>query len=65
MIPRAESDKVSIVSRRGNGYGTCASNVSVTELVSEALELVSVEVVVIPQHVVMTWTARALDEVCS
>lgn len=61
VVPRTERDEVSVVSRCGNGYGTCASNVSVTELVGEALELVGVEVVVIPQHVVMTWTASALN----
>lgn len=48
VVPRTESNKVSIVSRGRNGYGTCASNVSMTELVGEALELVGVEVVIIP-----------------
>lgn len=60
VVPRAESNKVSIVSRGRNGYGTCAADVSVTQLVGEALELVSVKVVVIPKYVVVARTARAL-----
>jgi len=38
-----------------------AANVGVTQLVGELLQLVSVEMVVVPQHVVVTRAGGSLD----
>ena len=49
-----------VVGRGGVGDAAGAADVGVAELVGEALELVSVEVVVVPEDVVVGGAARAL-----
>lgn len=60
MVSSAESHKVGVISRRRNGDGTSTADVSVAQLVSQTLQFVSVEVIVVPQNVVVAGTASAL-----
>lgn len=58
--PRPERHKMRVISWRWNWHGTGASDISVAQLIRQTLQFVRVEVVVVPQHVVMRWSARAL-----
>ena len=60
MVSRSECDMVSIVSRCRYANWPRASYVSVAQHVWQRLEFVSRKVIVIPQHVVVCRTARAL-----
>jgi len=60
MVSGAKSHQVSVVRRRGNGDRSGASGVCVAQLVSEDLQLVGHEVVVVPQDVVTRWSRSAL-----
>ncbi len=60
MVSSAESHEVGVISRRRNGDGTSTADVSVAQLVSQTLQFVSVEVIVVPQNVVVAGTASAL-----
>lgn len=48
VVASAEGYKVSIVGRCWDGHGACAADIGVAQLVSEELEIVSGETVVIP-----------------
>ena len=60
-LPGSESYKMSIVGRSGNTNRPGAPHVRVAQLVGQLLQLVSLEVVVIPQHVVVAGTRGSLD----
>ena len=53
MIPRTERDEMRVVRRRRYGHAASAAYVRVTELVGEHLELIRIEPVVIPEHMVV------------
>ena len=61
VVPGPESDQVGVVGGGGDGDGARAPHVGVAQLVSQLLELVSVEVVVIPEDVIVAGPRRALD----
>jgi hypothetical protein len=51
-----------VVSWRRNGNRSSASDISVAKLVGQALQLVRVKVIVIPQDVVVGRSARSLEK---
>lgn len=61
-LPGPERNKMSIISWRRNGYRSRTSHIRMTKLIRQALQLIRVEVVVIPQNVIMWWTTRTLRE---
>ena len=50
-----------VVGRGGDGDGASAPDVGVAQLVGQLLQLVSIEMIIIPEDVVVTWPRRALD----
>ena len=60
MIPGPEGDKMGVVGGRRDGDRSRASHVRVTQLIGQNLKLVGVEVVVVPQYVIMRGTTRTL-----
>jgi len=52
---------MSVVCWWDNGYRTCAPRVSVAKVIGKGLQCISCEVVFIPQDMVVSRTARALD----
>uniref|UniRef100_A0A0A9ATA9 Uncharacterized protein n=1 Tax=Arundo donax TaxID=35708 RepID=A0A0A9ATA9_ARUDO len=56
-----EGSQVSIIRWWNNRYRACASCISVTEVVGKSLQPISSEVVFVPQDMIMSWTASALD----
>lgn len=61
VVSGSEGDQVSIVSWSRDGYTSSAANVSVAELVGENLQLVSIEAIVIPQHMIVRRTTCTLQ----
>ncbi len=61
MIPGPEGYQVSVVGRRGDADTPGASDVGVTQLVRQSLDVVRYEGVVIPQDVIMRGSGGALD----
>ncbi|KAK2174076.1 hypothetical protein NP493_830g00026 [Ridgeia piscesae] len=61
VIACAECDEVSIVGGCGNGHAAGAAHVRVTQLISQHLQLICTEVIVIPQHVVVRGSTGPLD----
>lgn len=61
VIPSSEGHQMSIVCRGRYGDRASTPDVSVTQLVGEALKLIAVEVVVIPQDVVVAGSTGALN----
>lgn len=60
VIPRSKRHQVSVVRRSRYGHATRTAYVRVTQLVCQLLELVRLETIVVPQHVVMGGSAGAL-----
>ena len=60
-LPCTECDEMSVVSRSWNRDRPCTTDVGVAELVGHLLQVVRLEVVVVPQDVVVTRPTRALD----
>ena len=60
MEASSERHQVCIVRRCRDGHGPSTAHICMTELVREGLELICLEVIVIPQHVIMGWTACSL-----
>ena len=56
MVARAEGDEMCVVGRSWDGHTARAPHVRVTQLVGKHLQLVGVEVVVVPQNVVVRRT---------
>ncbi len=63
MVARAEGHQMRVVGGRRDGHGARAAHVRVAQLVRQHLQLVRVEVVVVPQHVVVRRARRALKHV--
>lgn len=61
VVARTKGHQVGIVGRRRDGDGACAAYVGVAQLVGEQLELIGRETVVVPQHMVVGGTTRALE----
>jgi len=61
VIPRSEGDQMSVVCGSGDGDGACAADVCVTQLVGQLLELVSIKMIIIPEHVIVAGAGGALD----
>ena len=51
-----------IVGRGGVGHTACTAHICVTELVSETLEFICCEVIVIPQYMVVRGTTCTLRQ---
>jgi hypothetical protein len=60
VVSCPESHQPGIVGRCWDRNGTCASYVSVAQLVCQDLELICCETVVIPKDIVMGWSAGTL-----
>lgn len=60
VVSGAEGHEMRVVSRRGDGHWPSASHVRVAQLVSQALQLIRPEVVIVPEHVVVRWSWRSL-----
>lgn len=61
VIPSSEGHQVSIISRGRYGDRAGTPDVCMTQLVGEALQLVAVKVVVIPQNMVVAGSTGALQ----
>ena len=61
MVAGSEGHQVGVVSRGRNGDGPGAPDVGVAELVGQLLELVSIEMIIVPQNVVVAGPRCALD----
>ena len=61
VIASPEGHQVGVVGRGGDGDRPGAPDVGVAELVGQLLELISVEMVIIPEDVIVTGTGGALD----
>ena len=61
MVAGSEGHQVGVVSRGRDGDGPGAPDVGVAQLVGQLLQLVSIEMIIIPEDVVVTWPRRALD----
>lgn len=48
VVPGAEGDQVGVVGRRRNGNGASATDISVAQLVRQTLQLVGIEMIVVP-----------------
>lgn len=53
VVARPEGHQVGVVGGGGNADGASAAHIRVAQLVCEALQLIRVKVVVIPEHVVV------------
>lgn len=62
VIPRSKRHQVSVVRRSRDGHATRTAYVRMTQLVRQLLELVRLETIVVPQHVVMGGPASALHQ---
>jgi len=60
VVACPERHQVCVVRRRWDGNGARAAYVCVTQLIGQHLNLISAEMIVIPQHVVVRRTTRAL-----
>lgn len=61
VVSRSEGHKPSVVGGRRDGHGASAADVRVAQLVRQQLQLVRCEAVIVPEHMVMRGTTRALD----
>ena len=61
MITSAKRHQMRVVSGRRDGHGTRAPHVRVTQLVSQHLQLIRIEVIVIPQNMVVRWPTCSLQ----
>lgn len=61
VVTSTEGDEVSVVGRSGNRDRASAADVGVAHLVSELLQLIGAEVVVVPQNMVVRWTRSSLN----
>lgn len=61
VVPGSECHQVSVVCRCWNRNGTGAPDIGVAQLIRQALELVRLEVIVVPQDVVVRRAAGALN----
>ena len=61
MVASSEGHQVGVVRRGGDGDGPGAPDVGVAQLVGQLLELVSIEMIIVPQNVVVAGSGGALD----
>ena len=61
VVAGAEGHQVGVVGRGGDGDAASAPDIGVAQLVRQLLQLVRVEVIVVPEHVVVARSAGALD----
>ena len=61
VVPGPDGHQVGVVGGGGDGDGARAPHVGVAQLVGQLLKLVSVEVVVIPEDVIVAGPGGALD----
>ena len=61
VVPGPEGHQVGVVGRGRDGDGPGAPDVGVAQLVGQLLQLVSIEVVIIPEDVVVAGPGGALD----
>ena len=62
VVACSESDEMCVVGRCGDGDAARAADVGVAQLVGQHLQLVGVEVVIVPQHMIMRRARRALSQ---
>jgi len=63
MVSRPEGHEVCVVGRRRDGHAACTAYVRVAQLVGQHLQLVRVELIVVPQDVVMRRPACTLWQI--
>ena len=62
VVASSEGHEVGIVGWSWERHTSGAAHVRVTQLIRQTLEFVCREVIVVPQHVIVRWTASALGE---
>ena len=62
MVPGPEGNQVSVICWGGYGHAPSTPDVCMAQLISQHLEFVRVEVIVIPENVVMWWSACTLEK---
>ena len=60
-LPRSEGHQVRVVGGGGDGDTPGAPGVGVAQLVSQLLELISAETVIVPETAVVAWPRGALN----
>ena len=60
VVVSSECHQVGVVGRGGDGHRSSAPDVGVTQLVRQCLDVISCEVIVVPQHMVMGRPRRTL-----
>ena len=60
VVANSDSHQVGVVGRGGDGHRPSAPDIGVTQLVRQCLDVISCEVIVIPQHMVMGRLRRTL-----
>ena len=61
MVAGSEGHQVGVVGRGRDGDGPGAPDVGVAQLVGQLLQLVSIEMIIIPENVVVAGPGGALD----
>lgn len=61
VVPGAEGYQVGVVRWRRNGDAASTAYISVTQLIRQHLQLVGVEVVVIPEDMIVWWSTGSLN----
>lgn len=61
VVPGTEGHQMGVVGGCWDGHGPSTSDVGVTQLVGQHLELVSVEVIIVPQYMVVGRSAGSLQ----
>ena len=53
VVAGPECNEVCIVGRRRDGHATCTPDIRVAQLVGQHLKVISGEVIVVPEHVIV------------
>jgi len=61
VVPGPEGHQVGVVGRGGDGDGPGAPDVGVAQLVGQLLQLVSIEMIIVPENVVVAGSGGSLD----
>ena len=61
MVAGSEGHQVGVVGRGRDGDGPGAPDVGVAQLVGQLLQLVSIEMIIIPENVIVAGAGSALD----
>ena len=60
MVACPEGHQVSVVGWSGIRHTACTADVSVTQLVGQTLQVISCEVIIVPEHMIVGGATRTL-----